>query len=276
MQKNAYDGIFPHYSAGTSTEDKAITISFYVGSLAPGQQTSFKFVNVLNLTDLDEAVDLTGPSFEIGQTEEIGSGDTAQICSTGPTSFEVINTGGFDKWTWAPATGLNTTVGPSVICDGSIDTLKYVASGLNSCGGSISIDFIAIKGVITHVPKAGPILGTTNFCLPNTTATFSVANIPRAKKYKWRVPTGASILSGDGTSTISVSLGSTIMIDSISVYGINVCGPGDTSQVKVTVCDCNTIYPVTPAATGICPGDSIKITTTYFATAKYKWYRNGY
>ena len=273
--KNAYAGVFPHMSTGTSTEDKAITISFSLGSLAPGQQTSFKFVNVLNISDLDEAVDLTGPSFEIGQTEEIGSGDTAQICSTGPTTFEVINTGGFDKWTWAPATGLNTTIGPSVICDGSIDTLKYVASGVNSCGGSISINFVAIKGIITHVPKAGPINGKTNFCLPSTTATFSVADIPRAKKYKWRIPTGASILSGDGTSTITVNLGSSILHDSISVYGTNVCGPGDSSQIKVTVCNCNIIYPVTPSATAICPGDSVKISTQYFPNGTYKWYRNG-
>lgn len=270
----AYRGVSPHISSGTTTEDKAITIAFYLGTLEPGQQTSLKFVNVLNIADLDEAVDLTGPSFEIGQTEEIGSGDTAEICATGPTQFEVVNTGGFDKWTWAPATGLNRSTGPSVICDGSIDTITYVATGLNSCGGSISISFTAIKGLVTHVPKAGPVIGTTNFCLPNTTATFSVAPIPRAKKYNWTVPHGASILSGDGTSTITVSLGSTIMHDSISVYGINVCGPGDSSQIKVTVCDCNTIYPVTPATGLICPGDSIKISTKYFQNASYKWYRN--
>lgn len=272
--QGAYRGTSPHVASGTATEDRAITISFFLGSLEPGQQTSLKFVNVLNIADLDEAVDLTGPSFEIGSTEELGSGDTAEICATGPTKFEVVNTGGFDRWTWAPATGLNKTTGPAVICDGSIDTINYVATGLNSCGGSISINFTAIKGVVTHVPKAGPIIGATNFCLPNTTATFSVSPIPRAKKYKWTVPKGASILSGDGTSTITVYLGSEIMYDSISVYGINVCGPGDSSQIRVTVCDCNTIYPVTPASNLVCPGDSVKLTTKYFPNAVYKWFRN--
>jgi len=272
---NAWNGLMPHTNVpGTQTGDIAITISFSLGDLAPGQQTSLKFVNVLNLADLDEAVDLTGPSFLIGNTEEIISSDTAQICATGPTTFEVINTGGFDNWTWSPATGLNTSTGPLVICNGNIDTLNYVATGTNNCGGSISINFTAIKGIVTHVPKAGPISGPTNFCLPDITATYTLADVPRAKKYKWKVPAGASILSGDGTNSVVVKMPDKVTYDSISVYGTNVCGGGDTSQLIVTVCDCNKIYPVSPTASSICPGDSVQLTTSFLSGASYQWYKN--
>jgi gliding motility-associated-like protein len=271
----AWHCMFPHSCSGTNTADIAISIAFQVGDLLPGRQTSLKFVNVLNIADLDEAVDLTGPSFEVGHTDQVNSGDTTSICSSGPTVFEVVNTGGFDNWTWSPATGLNTTTGPAVICDGSIDTLSYTATGINSCGGSVNIHFTAIKGNTTHVPKAGPISGPLSLCLPNTTATYSIEPIPRATGYVWNVPPGVSVLSGDGTNSITVDFGSTIRFDSISVYGINVCGPGDTSMIRVAVCDCNTVYPVAPATATICQGDSVLLTTSNISGAIYKWYRNG-
>jgi gliding motility-associated-like protein len=273
--QDAWNCVMPQQCSGTETDDIAITISFKLGNLAPGQQTSLKFVNVLNLSDLDEAVDLTGPSFLIGGTASINSNDTTEICSSGPTILEVINTGGFDSWTWSPAIGLNTTTGPLVICNGNIDTITYTAMGQNNCGSSINIHFTAIKGNLVQVPKAGPISGPTSLCLPNATAVYSIAPIAQATKYQWKVPNGASILSGDGTTSITVNLGSSMLYDSISVYGINVCGPGDTSLIRVTVCDCYTIYPVVPAATSICPNDSVQLITTAITGAVYKWYRNG-
>jgi gliding motility-associated-like protein len=230
--QEAWSCIFPHQCSGSQTDDIAITISFKLGDLLPGRQASFKFVNVLNLSDVDESVDLTGPSFLIGGSSAVSSRDTTQICSSGPTVFEVINTGGFDSWTWSPATGLNTTLGPLVTCYGNIDTITYTAKGENSCGSTINIHFTAIKGNLVKVPKAGPISGPTNLCLPNSTVTYSIAPLPQATKYKWRVPPGSSILSGDGTNSITVNLGSIIQ-DSIWVYGINVCGPGDTSLITV-------------------------------------------
>lgn len=273
--KNAWNCLGDHICSGTQTDDKAISIAFKLGNLAPGRQTSLKFVNVLNITDLDEAVNLTGPSFLIGDIDEINSGDTALICSSGPTVFEVVNTGGFDNWSWSPATGLNTTTGPVVICDGSVNNQLYTATGLNSCGGTINIHFVAKKGVINQVPKAGPISGPRNFCLPNTTATFSIAPIFNAKTYRWHMPAGSSILSGDGTTSVTVNLGSAIMYDSIWVCGVNVCGPGDTSMIRVQVCDCNTIYPITPVLTNICPGDSVRLTTNAITGAIYQWFKNG-
>lgn len=271
----AWNCTSPQMCSGTSTDDVAISISFQLGNLAPGRQTSLKFVNVLNIADLDEAVDLTGPSFLIGDIDEISSGDTGYICSSGPTVFEVINTGGFDNWTWSPATGLNTTVGPVVICDGSVNDLTYTATGVNSCGGLISINFVAEKGVINQVPKAGPITGTRNFCLPNTTATFTIDPIFNAKRYNWHVPVGSSILSGDGTESITVDLGSATMYDSIWVCGVNVCGPGDTSMIRITICDCNVVYNITPATGNICPGDSVQLSTNAFPGGTYEWFKDG-
>jgi hypothetical protein len=127
--QDAWNCASEHQCTGSLNDDIAITISFKLGDLAPGRQVSLKFVNVLNLADVDESVDLTGPSFLIGGNSAASSSDTTQICSSGPTDFEVIHTGGFDSWTWSPSTGLNTTVGPLVTCNGNIDTITYTATG---------------------------------------------------------------------------------------------------------------------------------------------------
>jgi gliding motility-associated-like protein len=271
----AWNCIPPHNCRGGNEADEAISISFNLGNLGPNRTTSLKFVNVLNLADLDEAVDLTGPLFLIGNVEEVGSGDTSEICSSGPTILEVINTSGYDNWQWSPATGLNTTNSPEVICSGNFDTLTYTAFGQNSCGGTIAVSFTARKGAITQVPKSGPIRGGNYFCIPNTVSDFSIDSIPRARKYIWGIPQGASILSGDGTRNVTIDFGSQVREDSITVRGINVCGEGDTAMLKVAICNCNLAYPISPADTLLCKNDSMKISTQAIAGARYEWYRNG-
>ena len=278
--KDAWNCVGPQQCSGSVTDDIAITISFKLRDVAPDREVSFKFVNVLNLSDVDESVDLTGPSFLIGGGQAINSNDTSEICSSGPTIFEVINTGGFDNWTWSPARGLNTTVGPMVMCNGNIDTLTYTATGKNSCGSTININLTAIKGDIVRVPKAGRISGPTNLCLPNSTVTYSIAPLPQAIKYKWRVPSGCSILSGDGTNSIVVNLGSTIL-DSIWVNGINVCGPGDTSLIRVRLIGSGPglIKYTFVGDSSSCQGRDSKLKAVYSISdgnvTNFQWYKDG-
>ncbi|HEY5966508.1 MAG TPA: gliding motility-associated C-terminal domain-containing protein [Chitinophagaceae bacterium] len=278
--EDAWNCVDPHQCSGSITDDIAITISFKLSDLVPGRQVSFKFVNVLNLSDVDESVNLTGPSFLIGGSSTVSANDTSQICSSGPTVFEVINTGGFDSWTWSPATGLNTIVGSQVICNGNIDTITYTATGQNSCGSTINIQLTAIKGDIVRVPKAGSISGPTNLCLPNSTVTYSIAPLPQATNYKWRVPPGCSILSGDGTNSILVNLGS-IILDSIWVYGINVCGSGDTSLIRVRLIEAGPElikYTFVGDSTS-CEGRSSKLKAVYSISdgnvTNFLWYKDG-
>ena len=278
--QDAWNCTSEHQCMGSLNDDIAITISFKLGDLAPGRQVSLKFVNVLNLADVDESVDLTGPSFLIGGNSAASSSDTTQICSSGPTDFEVIHTGGFDSWTWSPSTGLNTTVGPLVTCNGNIDTITYTATGKNNCGSAINIHFTAIKGNIVRVPKAGPINGPKNFCKPNAIVAYSIAPLPQAIAYQWRVPPGCSILSGDGTNSIAVNLGSTID-DSIWVYGINVCGTGDTSLIRIRLLD--HLGPKLVKYTFVgdsasCEGKSSKIKAMYSISegdvTNFQWYKD--
>lgn len=68
-------------------------------------------------------------------------------------------------------------------------------------------------GVVTGLPEA----------CPNTNGyTYSIASVTGSSSYRWNLPQGASITSGDGTENIEVAYGNTV--SRISVQSIGTCG----------------------------------------------------
>jgi hypothetical protein len=58
----------------------------------------------------------------------------------------------------------------------------------------------------------------------NSTQTYSITPVARATSYVWNVPTGATLLSGQGTNSITVNFTSGLVNGLISVSPQNVCG----------------------------------------------------
>ena len=81
----------------------------------------------------------------------------------------------------------------------------------------------------------GVITGTvTQF--PNLTGqTYSIAAVPNATTYNWIVPTGWSIISGAGTTAITVTTGNVGNNGDITVSAENSCGTSAESTLAVTV-----------------------------------------
>jgi hypothetical protein len=70
----------------------------------------------------------------------------------------------------------------------------------------------------------GTIAGaTTNVC-GGTVLTYSVAAVPGASSYTWTAPTNTTIVSGQGTNSISLSIGSAFVSGSLSVRAVSSCG----------------------------------------------------
>jgi predicted outer membrane repeat protein len=115
---------------GTSTNN-AICIAYSLGTLAAGDSTSFTYTYILKETDFDEALAATDPGFTAnGMAYQ--SSDTALACSATPVNIRITN-GEFYNWTWSPATGLNTTIGPSVTATVT-QPITYIATGIGACG----------------------------------------------------------------------------------------------------------------------------------------------
>jgi hypothetical protein len=95
--------------------------------------------------------------------------------------------------------------------------------------------------IITIPVTPGAITGNLSPCM-NDTADYSIAAVSGATSYNWTVPAGASILSGQNTTAISVLWGTTS--GNVTVTAGNSCGNSSPSQLTVTLSP----LPLTPGA----------------------------
>lgn len=110
----------------------------------------------------------------------------------------------------------------------------FYLGGIND-GFSTAFNCISsLNGGPAFIP--GPIVGPAAFCAFSTEAyTITVSGANSTTTYTWSVPAGASIVSGQGTTTILVSFGS--MNGNISVNVANECQTINVSTA-VTLSSC--------------------------------------
>ncbi|NTW31201.1 MAG: hypothetical protein HGB12_00975 [Bacteroidetes bacterium] len=92
--------------------------------------------------------------------------------------------------------------------------------------------WISFYSTNNFVPATGDISGVTTFCSGLTGVAYSVSPITGVTSYNWTVPSGASISSGQGTSSITVDFGSTS--GNICVTASTSCGTSSATCLLVT------------------------------------------
>ncbi len=111
----------------------------------------------------------------------------------------------------------------------------------------------------------GPINGPSSVCAGATGVIFQIAAVNGATQYNWTVPPGATITSGQGSTSIVVDFATAVSGD-ITVQSFNGCIYGTTNS-NLTI----TIAPIPPAptvvlaagiTTPVCPGTAITFTAT--------------
>lgn len=110
-------------------------------------------------------------------------------------------------------------------------TYHFRCVGTSSAGTFNGADQTFIPGCQT-VGSAGAITGPISVCNNATGNVYSVSPILNATSYTWTVPTGATIVSGQNTASITVTFGTSS--GNITVYGSNICSTGTTSTLAVT------------------------------------------
>ncbi len=182
----------------------------YVGTNAVGCDS----IVTLNLTILNPPAKgmISGPS---------------KVCrnQTGFT-YTVSPVLGATSYTWILPIGLTGTSSTnsitisanSTFCPGTISVKAN-----NECGSGLSATFKV--GVITSIPSTPScISGSTSVCVPGT-YTYSISAVSNATEYVWTISgTGVTILSGQGTRTITVSFSSAFTSGCISVRSKNCFG----------------------------------------------------
>jgi len=124
---------------------------------------------------------------------------------------------------------------------------------------------------ISPPPAAGPITGPSSVC-KNNSYNYSIGALSGATSYVWSVPVGATIVSGQGTVSISVSFGNSAISGNVSVYGTNAGGNGAPGNLAVTVNSLPSTAGLIAGASSVCSGDTFPYSIQPIANANdYIW-----
>ena len=105
---------------------------------------------------------------------------------------------------------------------------NITVTGNNICGNGTASPPLPVT--VNPLPApAGTITGPSTICQGAAGVPYSIQQIANAISYNWTLPPGALIISGSGTSMITVNFGLSPISGTITVNGVNTCGNGNVS-----------------------------------------------
>jgi hypothetical protein len=213
----------------------------YSWTVPAGLNTSTALVKVTSgtLTDVSDATfKILGTPTSLSATAGIcaGSLNFSWPAVTNATNYDLfkldMTTG---EWVSLASNVTGTTYSASGFTPGA--SMWFTISARNNTTGSVSDKALAINRVLSSGSSVslGSITGQTTICSNNQQETYSVPATPGVTSYTWTVPTGATIVSGQGTTTLVVNYAATSTSGSISVSGITSGCQTSPSSLPVTV-----------------------------------------
>jgi hypothetical protein len=161
------------------------------------------------------------------------TGASTGVCGQ-TVSYSVPAISGVTSYNWVLPSGAtlassngNNTV--DVTYTGSFSTGQLCVTAVNGCGSSAS-RCINVKGVAA---TPGIIDGPATVCTGEQGLQFEVSPVFGAVSYTWVVPSGSSIIAGQGTSSIIVDWG--VNSGLVTVTSTNGCGNSGTRTLNVIV-----------------------------------------
>ncbi|WP_170154522.1 HYR domain-containing protein [Mangrovibacterium diazotrophicum] len=125
-------------------------------------------------------------------------------------------------FTYTPADGDKVTV--------ELTSNETCTSGNPATSNAITM---SLKPDVPVTP--GAITGTTAVCPGITGLTYSISDVTNATSYVWSVPTGWTIVSGQGSTSVTVIAGASGQNGNILVAASNDCGTSNDQLLAVTV-----------------------------------------
>jgi hypothetical protein len=180
------------------------------------------------------------------------------LCSLTQANYSVTNVAGL-TYQWTVPSGMTITAGQgtssiSVAVSNAVSGVVIVRS-ISSCGMSAAVTTTVgttpvlggINGTVVVCGAAQTTIGATGQVLNNNPVnqyTYAVTPVAGVTNYNWTVPTGATLVSGQGTNAIVVSFNlSNFGSGNISVQGSNSCGTGIIRTLTVSAVTGNITGP---------------------------------
>jgi PKD repeat protein len=204
------------------------------------------YVDNINITGVAAPTPPTA-SFTSAPSGTACIGQTVQYTSTSagsPTSY---------NWTFQGGTPATSTAQNPTVTYASTGAYNVSLTVTNASGSNTS-NQTAYINVINTPATPGAITGTASVCSGTTGLTYSIAAVAGATSYTWTVPSGSTISSGQGTTSITVAAGTTS--GNVTVTATNGCGTSAAQAFALSV----NAAPVTPGTisgtSAVCSGST--------------------
>ncbi len=198
---------------------------------------------------------------------------TSLACPGSVLNYSIAAIANATGYIWTVPTGATVTSGAGTNAIQVTFDAGFTASGTISVAASNACGTSALKtyAVTRNNPSTpGTITGSAKAC-PGDVFTYSIVAVANATSYTWTVPSGATINSGAGTTSIQVAFNAGFIAGgAITVTSSNACG---TSAVRSLTVARNT--PATPGtisgqASGVCSG-TVTYTVPNVTGMTYNW-----
>ncbi len=156
-------------------------------------------------------------------------GPTSGMCGMVSVTYSILsNVIGASSYIWNVPSGVNiigSNTGTSILVD---FTNTYVGGNItvaavNNCGNGASRSITVIAA-----PAFPSLIGGSLAICTNVGSGYSVSTITGTSNYIWTATRGLSILSGQGTKSITVVGSSVVNSQTITVKASNLCGTSNT------------------------------------------------
>jgi hypothetical protein len=147
---------------------------------------------------------------------------------------------------------LNTTIVGHPGGAGANDTIIEVKFNANFVNGNITVKGVNACGSssarVLTVNKLNPatpgVIDVINISTcPNRVYSYTIASMPlNATSCVWNIPSNGTIISGQGTPSITVSYPPSAVFGSVYVQGLNNCSLSSAREVKVKLSGCATTF----------------------------------
>jgi gliding motility-associated-like protein len=120
---------------GTYTQDVGVGIIYQIGNILPGDSSELNFAYILNVNQLDEALDAIKPKW-LNNSSLYQSNDTIYACSNTTVPVSIVNGDNYN-WSWSSTAPLSNTSGISNNVTFGTTPIQVMAVGTGICNDTI-------------------------------------------------------------------------------------------------------------------------------------------
>ncbi|NTW33682.1 MAG: hypothetical protein HGB12_13860, partial [Bacteroidetes bacterium] len=186
------------------------------------------------------------------------SPDSTEFCAGKIRTYSILPISGATRYIWTVPAGARITTGlgtTSISVTFGNTSGNVCVSAENSCETSSArcIDIKVNPAPIAPGNITGPISAVPG---QSASASYFISAVTGANTYNWTVPTGFSIISGAGTSTIVLKYLCNAISGNVSVTAQGPCGTSTPTILAVTVSPVITANAGAPVFGGVAIGGS--------------------